>query len=120
MTARTAEMKVAPFVLHPQLEALDLQMIEQPVAAPIIARSRKGTGVYAQVLTAALQLKPTTMETGLAPHFEWQADSLRQLRTKILGLQMTKRKNQDKFHRVFFMQRSNPDEKKFTVYIWRE
>lgn len=100
---------------------LNLSFVDHPIPIPTIARGgRKGAGIYAQILNSALKLKPTTVEGGLAPHYEWPCDSRRQLRTRMMGLQGTKRRNKDIWARVYFMQRSNEDENKFHIYIWNE
>lgn len=96
-----------------------VKLVDRPIQVPI-RRGRAGTGLYFQLLSDAAKLKATSIETGLDPHFEWSCEDHKQLRSRMTGLSLTKRKNKDLFSRVFFMQRSNPEEKKFTVYIWRE
>lgn len=100
---------------------LNMTVIDHPIPIPTIARGgRRGAGVYAQILNSALKLKPTTIESGLAPHFEWPCDSKRQLRTRMMGLQGTKRRSKGTWDRIFFMQRSNEPENKYHIYIWNE
>lgn len=97
---------------------LEIKLVDHPIAVPLIRR--KGAGKYLEVLSEALKLKPTSIESGLSPHFEWPCESHRELRSRMISLGSTKRKFADKFGRLFFMQRSNPEEKTFTVYIWKE
>ena len=100
---------------------LNLTIIDHPITIPTVIRAgRRGAGTYAQILNSALKLKPTTMDSGLAPHFEWPCDSKRQLRTRMMGLQGTKRRNKGTWDHIFFMQRVNDEENKFHIYIWNE
>lgn len=103
------------------LSQLGLHLTDHPIPIPVIQRGgRKGAGMYAQILNSALKLKPTTLESGLAPHFEWPCDSRRQLRTRMMGLQGSKRRGGEVWQHIFFMQRSNEEESKFHIYIWNE
>jgi len=100
---------------------LNLTIVDHPIPIPTVARGgRKGAGIYAQILNSALKLKPTTVEGGLAPHFEWPCESRRQLRTRMMGLQGTKRRQKGSWDHIYFMQRANEDEGKFHIYIWNE
>lgn len=100
---------------------LNLTRVDHPIPVPVITRGgRKGAGMYARILNSALKLKPATVEGGLAPHFEWPCDNRRQLRTRIAGLQGTKRRQKGTWDKIFFMQRANEPENKFHIYIWNE
>jgi len=90
------------------------------VTEPTMVESTTRGGTYTAILTKALRLEPTSVETGLSPHLEWNCESADEMKKRISGLMAAKRRNKREYGRLCFMQRSNEYTKKFVIYIWKE
>ena len=56
------------------VETPELKLVKTPIDASILTR-RQREGFYKNALAQVMKLKPTTIETGLSPHYEWQLES---------------------------------------------
>ncbi len=98
-----------------------VKLVTKPITVPTSARS----GELLKFLNGAVELTPTTIETGLCPHFEWPFETAKEMRSKVSGLQIARRKlmkRDPRFRKLSFMQRTELREGKkvFMLYVWMD